>query len=151
MHVLALRVGGDPYVVRLAEVQGVLAKQRIVPVPSPVPELLGIAGCRGAIVPVYSLRALLSPGGAAGPQGELAAWVLLAGAPSPIGFAFDSFDGTLRVPPTDVAPGAARPHHVHETLRVADGLRGIIDMRSIVERVQRGAAMLAGAGGDKER
>jgi len=161
-------------------VRGLLARQRIVPVPSPLPEMLGIIGRRGGIVPVYNLRAFLAAGGgaaaAASAAPERTAWVLLASADvtpaagggaatapdgpraverSLVGLAFDTFDGTLRVAPADVTPaagGAARAH-VAEVVRAAGALRGVVSLRSIVQVVRQRAAAVscAAAGDDKER
>src|SRR3954470_1332268 len=70
---LAIRVGGDGYAVRLGEVVGLLPRQKIVALPSPVPELLGVAGLRGGVVPIYSLAALLGYGAGA----ETSGWTIL--------------------------------------------------------------------------
>jgi len=56
---LDIRVGLDPYAIHLDQVTGVFADKPVTPLPGSFPELLGIAGFRGAIVPVYDLRTLL--------------------------------------------------------------------------------------------
>jgi len=56
---LAIRVGGDPCALRLADLLGVYVDRKVVPLPSSVPSLLGIASFRGALVPVHDLRLLL--------------------------------------------------------------------------------------------
>ena len=129
-NLLGLHVGQDEYAVRLGEIRGLLPEQNIVPVPSPVPELLGIIGLRGSIVPVYSLGALLGYG----PAPRLSPWIILVGTDAPVGMAFDEFQGHLRVTRSQiVAKGDdASRSHVRETVRVADTLRGIISIRSVV-------------------
>ena len=58
-NLLGIRVGGDPFAIRLGEVAGLFADRKIVPLPSPVPELLGVAGFRSGLIPIYSLRGFL--------------------------------------------------------------------------------------------
>lgn len=127
---LGLHVGEDEYAVRLSEISGLLPEQTIVPLPSPAPELLGIVGVRGAIVPVYSLGALLGHG----PTSSSLGWIMLVGADVPIGLAFEEFKGHLRVPRSEisVAGDGASQSYVHETVRVSDTLRGIISVKSVV-------------------
>jgi chemotaxis signal transduction protein len=125
---LAIRVGGEGYAVRLGEVVGLLPRQKIVALPSPVPELLGVAGLRGGVVPIYSLAALLGYGAGA----ETSRWTILMG-PDLVGLAFETFDGYLRVSPGDLAAehgGGSRPHVV-EIARVANRTFGIIDLPSV--------------------
>src|SRR5215218_10100104 len=56
---LGIRIGTDPYGLRLGELSGLFADKKITRLPSPVSELLGIAGFRGAVLPVYDLGMLL--------------------------------------------------------------------------------------------
>jgi chemotaxis signal transduction protein len=55
---LLLRVGGEAEAIAMHDVAAVVEARCVVPVPSAVPELVGIAAHRGAIVPVYDLPAL---------------------------------------------------------------------------------------------
>lgn len=143
---LGLRLGGDSYAVRLAEIAALLPERKIVALPSPLPELLGVAGLRGGIVPVYSLRALLGHGAGT----ERASWIILAGSDPVIGLAFDQFEGHLRIARSQITAGrdGAPRAHVGEVARVAEALRGIISVRSIVETVKERIGRL---GNIKER
>ena len=58
-NLLAIRVGAHPYALRMAEVSGLFADKKVTRLPSPVSELSGIAGLRGAVLPVYDLAMLL--------------------------------------------------------------------------------------------
>lgn len=93
---LAIRAGAAPHALRLADLAGLFADHRIAPLPSDVPGLLGLAGFRGAIVPVYDLRRLLGCSTAAPPR-----WLVIA-ACEPVGFAFDALDGHLRLTAADL-------------------------------------------------
>jgi hypothetical protein len=89
---LAIRVDADPHALRLADVASLLPLDAVTPLPSPLPELLGVIGHRGAVLPVYDLRTLLGYPGAAAPR-----WCVVLAA-APLALAFDGFDGHLRVP-----------------------------------------------------
>src|ERR1700675_3898235 len=82
---LAIRVGSDPYALRLSEIAGLHVGVKIVPIPSPAAQLLGIVGIRGVMAPIYDLAALLGYPPAASPR-----WIALARAAQPVGFAFES-------------------------------------------------------------
>jgi chemotaxis signal transduction protein len=137
---LGLRVGGDAYAVRLGEITALLPERKIVALPSPIPELLGLAGLRGGIVPVYSLRALLGYGAGT----ERTAWIILAGAEPLVGLAFDQFEGHLRIARSQIAvrSDAASRAHVAETAQVEGALRGLIGVRSMVATIQERVARL---------
>jgi purine-binding chemotaxis protein CheW len=133
---LAVRVGGQPYAIRLAEIGGLATDRPIVPVPSAIPELRGVAGIKGALVPVYSLAACL------GCEQAEPRWLVLCRGEEPLAFALGELEGTLQVASADlVAPeaGAGASRHVSQVLRSTAGFRGVLDLRSlatwITERV----------------
>src|SRR5436309_1156564 len=59
---LAVRIFTHAYAIRVAEIAGIITSRKIVPVPSRRFELLGVAGLRGGLIPVYHLGALLGHG-----------------------------------------------------------------------------------------
>ncbi len=98
---LALRIAGDPYAVRLSEVQSLHASKALALAPSRLPALLGMAGFRGVLTPIYDLGQLL------GYAGEPSAkWLIVAESAAPIGFAFGAFDAHLRLGSERVSPPA---------------------------------------------
>lgn len=139
--VLMLRAGADVAVVRLSQMQGLLARPNIVAVPGPQPELLGIAVLRGALVPVYSLAALQ---GQPSPEGA-PSWMLLVKADGLVGLAFEEMLGYARLdqdeitalPKTDGATTVAA-----QTARVGDALRPLIDVPSLVEALKQRAGVV---------
>lgn len=140
---LAIRVASQPFAIRLRDVGGLFADKKITSLPSPVTELVGVAGFRGGVVPVYDLRALLGYA-----LGEPSRWLLLVAteeqshAPSrPIALAFDGFDGHLRVLPDAIAaePAGERPGYVREVVRVGDLTRPIVHVASMFEAITRRA------------
>ena len=137
---LSVNVGGDPYALRLGEVAGLFADKKVTRLPSGVAELSGVAGFRGAIVPVYDLAALLRY-----PASQTARWMVIA-AEAPIALAFNSFDGHCRFAADAVAvrDGAGTGGHLDKIVRSDDFVRPIINIPSIVAAI-RALRPIAGA------
>jgi chemotaxis signal transduction protein len=134
---LAIRVGSDLYALRLSEIAGLHVGVKIVPVPSPVPQLLGIVGIRGMLVPIYDLAALLRY-----PPEANSRWFVLARAPQPVGFAFETFESHLQVSQASLAGSngedsgtAGTVQHMRGTVRAAGALRPIIHLASMLEMI----------------
>ena len=147
-NLLALRAGRDDVLVRLAETKGLVGKPVIVPLPGPVPELLGIAGLRGSLVPIYSLAALL---GQTAPD-EVPGWVILVEADGLVGLAFEELAGYVQVHRREIASlppddGRGSGTGVREAARMNDGLRGIISVPSLVAALKQ---RVGGVGAHKE-
>jgi purine-binding chemotaxis protein CheW len=143
---LALKVGDDGYALRVQEASGLAAARKIVPLPGAPSALLGLAGIRGLVVPVFSLASAMGYGGDVAPR-----WFVLCGGADPIAFAFAAFDGYLELPASDVRRVDERESgraHVREVFRVGGELRGVIALPSVTKAVrERGDA----AGPTKER
>ena len=127
--VLALRLGGEPHALRLSQAAGLYARRTIVPLPSALPELLGLASVRAAVVPVYDLSALLGRSCQNEPR-----WIVVA-AQAPIGLAFDELEGYRRLDPEAIVaqaattPGAAPA----ELIRSAEELRPLLHLPALIE------------------
>lgn len=146
-NLLAIRLSGDAFAIRLSEISGLATDQKIVAFPSPIPELLGIAGIRGRLVPVYSLAALLGYSANA----DHGRWLALCGAEEPVGFAINDFEGYLRVPVGDIYVAEKRDvlsTHVSHLVRTSDTVRAVISIPLLVEIIQR---RCCDAGDSKER
>jgi purine-binding chemotaxis protein CheW len=132
---LAIGAGGDDYALRLTDISGLHADKKVTPLPSDVSELLGLASFRGALVPVYDLRMLL--GYAAGPPPR---WMVLVAPQTPIGLAFDCFDGHLRPSRDDLAHEEKIQEgrqHLAESLRTDGRVRPIVNVASIIESINK--------------
>lgn len=129
--VLHVRVSGVPYSFRLREISGLVAKRPIISVPSRAPGLIGLAGIRGEIVPVFSLATLFD----AGEELESPQWLVLSPTPHPLAFAFSKFDGFVRLLKTALRPAAtvdaARPY-LGEVVSTAEGPRPLIGVSQLV-------------------
>jgi chemotaxis signal transduction protein len=131
-NLLAVRIGPHPYALRLADVSGLFVDKKVTWLPSPVSELLGIAGLRGTVLPVYDLGMLLGCPRAAAPR-----WLLLTAA-TVVGLAFEGFDGYLSVRRGSIVPEAraeAVDRHVREILHT-DVARPIIHLPSVLETIR---------------
>jgi chemotaxis signal transduction protein len=138
VDLLAIRVAGDPYALKITELVGLESKRKIVPLPSARANLLGIAGIRGGLVSVYSLSALL--GYDASPSSTR--WLALSGIPDPIALAFEDLEGFYRVAHAEFrAPPHldASKHHVTLTVRIGKVTRLVVDVRSILAALKVGA------------
>jgi purine-binding chemotaxis protein CheW len=138
---VAIRVGADPYAIRLADIAGLYVDRRITRLPSPNPAFLGIAGLRGALVPVYDLAVFLGH-----PSGETCRWLLLIGGTS-LGLAFEKFEGHLRGPPAAVSTpvGERRTGGVaQEVLHLGDAPRPLIQVRALFQSIEEASQQRRG-------
>lgn len=132
---LAVRIGGDAFAMRLTEIAGLYADRCIVPLPSPLSDLLGTAGFRGQIAPVYDLAALLGYAARPAPR-----WLVLARGRDIVALAFDAFEAQLMVAPERVlaAVGAngARPF-VHGAVQVDGAARPIVRLPAVLDDIHQ--------------
>jgi chemotaxis signal transduction protein len=139
---LAIRVGADRYVFRVTEISGLFTCKNITPLPSPLPELLGIAGFRGTVLPVYDLGMLLGY-----PRSGIQRWVVVA-ATAPAALAFEDFDGYTSTSTGTIVAADTRSRtnssYVRDVLH-AEVARPVIDLSSVIatirERSGRGSAI----------
>jgi len=127
---LAIRIGGQPHAIRLAEIAGLFAGKKITRVPGGHPALSGIAAFRGALLPVYDLALVLGHAGAQAPR-----WMVIVAA-LPVALAFDGFEGQFRVPRTDILPQAAHadaPAHAQDIVRTKDFVGPIMHLPSLLD------------------
>ena len=143
-HLLAIRVGGDAYAVRVNEIDGLFVNREVVSVPSPMSELLGIACFRSQFAPVYDLSVLL--GYARQPSQR---WLVLAKGKCPLALAFDDFVAQL-TPTSDqimsIEDGAlssnesgvrAPSSYIRHAIRIDGVMHSLIHLPSVIEEIQR--------------
>jgi chemotaxis signal transduction protein len=130
---LAVRIGADPYAIRLSEIGGLFTDKKITPVPGRTSTLLGIAGFRGAILPVHDLRTLFGYG-----TGDTPRWLVVA-AKLPVALAFNAFEGHLRLAPDAITPHDRRDEsraYVGEVARAPDHARPIVDIPAVLDAIK---------------
>ncbi len=130
LGLLGISLGGDPYGIRLTEIAGLYADVAITAVPSPIPELLGVAGFRGVLTPVYDLAALLGYAGGGG------RWMILSAARD-VAFSFDTFNDHFRISAKSLAgqQGTAATRHVGEVAHAGGRPLPLISIPSVVAAI----------------
>src|SRR5882724_5436940 len=108
LDLLEIRVAEQGYALQLSQVLAVHADRKLVPVPGPRLELLGLFGVRGVVAPVYDLRLLLGYGAVTAPR-----FVAQVRAPTPFAVAFELFERHLRVAAGDVTLGSGSADGAH--------------------------------------
>ena len=146
---LAIRVGAEAYALRLAEVKGLYTGRRILALPSGLPELLGVSGFRGQIVPVYDLAILLGQdaGGASGRAAPR--WLVQLQHREPLALAFDAFDAHFSAGASDLIadPAAiASPSHLQHrrnAVRRGEAVLPILHLQSLIDDIQARTVLAA--------
>ena len=135
---LMIRVAGDRYAIRLLDIAEIVTGRKIVAVPSATPDLLGLAGIRGGIVPVFGLSSILGYS----PDSEPPRWMILCGSEEPIALAFSDFEGYLRLPKSELHADenfSATSEHMNYVTQVAstsDGVRSVISLTLIMATIR---------------
>lgn len=134
---LALKLDDALHAVRLAEVAQLLPLVALTPLPGPQPALLGVMGLRGVrggLVPVYDLRMLLGR-----PAARIPRWALVAAGEPTVAFAFDSFEGHLRLGGATglrEAEGHGSQRHVRELVQAGERISPVVCLASLRESIQ---------------
>jgi chemotaxis signal transduction protein len=127
---LGIGLRGDPYAIRLMQIEGLLTGRKIVPLPGPVPAFAGLAASRGVLFPVYDAGMLLGY-----PTAAPARWLVtvrLTGAL--VGLTFDRFDGHYRVGASD-APQAGTQSGPLSVVAGLPAARPVIDVLSLLDPI----------------
>jgi hypothetical protein len=108
VDLIAIRVGGSPCALALADVASIHTCPRLEPLPGAPAGFQGVAGFRDDVVAVWDLGALLGH-----PATEPPRWVARLKQAPALALSFTALEGYLRVPATEAhllrAAGRARP------------------------------------------
>lgn len=128
---LALTLGGHPHAVRVRELRGYYVDRPVTPVPSPLPELVGLAAIRGTLVVVYDLARLL------GYEHSQPARCLLLSTRPALAFAVDGLTAQLRVPLDAMAecPAGNEPW-LRQVMRDGPLNRSIIELAAVCGAIE---------------
>ena len=135
---LTLRVAGDPYAIRLLDIAAIVTQRRVVSVPAVTPDLLGLAGIHGGIVPVFGLSSILGYG----PDPGSPRWMILCGSEEPIALAFSDFEGYLRLPTSalhadeNFREKREDVKYVSQVANTPDGVRAVISIALIMATIR---------------
>jgi purine-binding chemotaxis protein CheW len=126
---LAIRLGENNFAMRLSEISGLFVDKKIIRVPGASAAMLGIAGFRGSIVPVYDLQRLL------GYSSQTSRWMVVAAA-APVAFIFQQNDGLFRVPPDALTQAQGQHDFTNDFVQIQGALRPIIQLSSVLEAIK---------------
>lgn len=131
---LLLRVGGDPYALRVLELAEITRDARVVPLPSADPSFVGLTSLRGVMVPVFALGVLLGYPPGVAPGTWLARYRHADGM---IAFAFEGAEGFFRgVASTGRDRGAHDPRAV---VAVGGAVRPVVQVADLFADIDRRA------------
>lgn len=133
---IAVRLGGDPYLLRIHDVAALATRPRIVPLPSRRPEFLGLTSHGGSLAALFSLSLLLGYGRSSSP----ARWFILTRQANTLALGLEEYDGYARVRISElhaVSEAAQRPFAV-QAAGHAGGVRLIVDVPRIVQALSSG-------------
>lgn len=122
---LAIMLFGAKYALKLGDVSGIYSNKTIARIPAARPGLLGIAGFRGAILPVYDLGALIGL-----PASDKPKWLAVVRG-GEVAIAFEAFDGHLRVPADTIAANEYKDggrQYLSHLIRSDDGIRSVVNL-----------------------
>lgn len=129
---LAIRAGGAPVAVRVLDTAGLLPAKVVVPAPSRRPEVLGVCGHRGAVLPVFSLARLLGRA----EEGEAPRWMLLAGREERVALAFAAVEGHVLVVPAALQRAAGEAvGHLAEIVEIEGAGRPVVSIPSLLRAI----------------
>lgn len=130
-RLLSIRVAGDPFALRLRDISELVAQYRAVAIPSRTAALLGIAGLKGRLVPVFSLAVLLGYPGSS----ESGRWLAVCGGTHPLGLAFSEFEKYLLVPRSAISAAHEARQFAKEIVQVGTDSRLVINIGQVLSQV----------------
>ena len=128
---IQIRVGSERFAVRSAEIASITRAPRVVPFPTRIKEMGGLASVSGKIVPVYELAAFLglTPGGTP-------ALLLLVPFETPIALGFEAFEAIARVP-VEENETACPGKYIRGIVRLGPALLPLIDIPGITSAIRQ--------------
>src|SRR5262249_33136343 len=124
---LAIRLGAACLALRLTEIGGLFADKTVTPVPGGAAALVGLAGFRSVILPVYSLHVLLGH-----PEPKALRWRVATGTPA-TGLGSEQYEGHLRVASDSLFKREGDGEFVH----TENAIRPVISIPSILDAIRK--------------
>jgi purine-binding chemotaxis protein CheW len=140
---LAIRVAGDPYAVRVDAIAGLVADPVVTALPGAPARLLGVVVVRRVVLPAYDLGAALGYARSASPR-----WLVVARCEPAVALAFEAVDGHVRLPRAAITGERATEDEgsnargralASDVVHVATGVRAVIDIPAVHATLVAGA------------
>jgi hypothetical protein len=127
-----IEVGAHMVACRIGQITRFEADRKIVPLAGPT-GLVGIAGIRGRLIPVYNLAVVLGASATGATR-----WLALCGGHDMIGLGFERIDRFVHARGQDVCalPEAGPAAHMREQLRVGTASYNILDVASVLTAIK---------------
>jgi purine-binding chemotaxis protein CheW len=137
-----VQAGAQLLACRIHEVTRFESDRKVIPLAG-LPGLVGVAGIRGKLVPVYDLATVIGA-----PAAGATRWLALCGEGETIGLAFSRIDRFVRVPREDVyaIDEAAATSHVRQLLRAGTTAYHVLDVGSVLSAIRARSAGEAARG-----
>lgn len=139
---LVLKIAGDAYALRVAQISGLYTNRSITSLPSPLPELIGLAGFRAQATPVYDLASLLGYPRVAAPK-----WMAVLRHQVPLAIAFEEFHLHLSVTPEQITASSLNAahkrtasFHLLDAIQENGNIFPIIELDSVLTDIQQRVA-----------
>ena len=134
-QLLAIRVAGVPYALRLRDISGLASGKEILRLPSKAEAFLGLATIQGKLVPTWDLATLMGYG----PTHKKCGWLAEVAGEMPWAAAFEGFEGTLSLGQHDLSAFSGQGKtaaFVREVYGSAEIPRALIHLSSVSETIQ---------------
>ena len=143
--VVRIRVSDRIFAVKRDELTGISKLKQVLPIPSSASALLGITTVRGTLVPVFDLAAMLGLTSSR----EQAAWTLLINRATPVGLAFDDFEGQSEVFSGNFFDGdpPQAGSYFHQIAETDAGKLPVLDIAGLLESIRKNAGQSTPAQG----
>ena len=137
-----ISIGANRFAIRVSEIARIEVNRKVVPLPRSAPALLGLAGIRGKLVPVYSLAVLLGEA-----PGRTTRWLALSSSEEPLGLAFDNLEQFVEVAGSAVCAvteSVKAGRYVPFVLRMGTASFGVVSLPSILTSINASAGRAPG-------
>jgi purine-binding chemotaxis protein CheW len=134
-RLLVVALGDARAALRLGDLTGLQAAPTLVRVPDGAPGLLGLAGIRGSVVPVFDLASLA---GASAPPHPRGGWIVLAGTAPRVGLHVAAALGWIDVARASIVAlgeGDAGHRHLRELAIVPGSRIAIVDVPAVLREL----------------
>ncbi len=134
---------GEPYIligvskarlaIKTSEVLSIESHKPVLSLPGHSNFFIGLTGIKGKLIPLYNLKSIL--GHESERKDELCHWLAVVGGTSPLALAFQNFEGSVRIPESDVFMPSEKQRNTREAFRLASQVISVLDIQSLISEI----------------